>query len=165
LNIAGLNIAGVNNTGVDTCAEPSKGEFGATGEGVSSNSNSNRSNNVGANRVKALLGDHFGGSLVNQIISVDPENPHVSQRTEPFHILPLDVRGHDNLDQALEALVKVSDHFIYFFFFLSLSWPKHSTYNGITLYVTNIYIYMYIYIWRGRNHNFIKRIALLQLGF
>mmetsp|Transcript_14997 Transcript_14997/g.26278 ORF Transcript_14997/g.26278 Transcript_14997/m.26278 type:complete len:2933 (+) Transcript_14997:175-8973(+) len=55
---------------------------------------------------KNMLRNHFGGVLVNQIISKDVENPYVSEREEPFLILPLDIKGHTKLTSALESLVQ-----------------------------------------------------------
>ncbi len=55
---------------------------------------------------KHVVESNFGGMLVNQIVSKDVNHPYVSERPEPFHILPVDVRGHTTLTKALDSFVK-----------------------------------------------------------
>lgn len=57
-------------------------------------------------QAREIVQTHFRGMLVNQIISKDPNNPYVSERPDPFHCLPLDIKGCSNLPEALEALVQ-----------------------------------------------------------
>ncbi|CAK9112675.1 Ubiquitin carboxyl-terminal hydrolase puf (Protein puffyeye) [Durusdinium trenchii] len=55
---------------------------------------------------RKAVDQHFGGTLVNQVISKDAENPYVSEKLEPFHILPLDIKGSETLTDALDAMVQ-----------------------------------------------------------
>jgi len=59
-----------------------------------------------SHQVKSLLQSTFQGMLVNQVISMDEDNPYASESEEPFYILPLDIKGVHSMTQALDSLVK-----------------------------------------------------------
>ena len=54
----------------------------------------------------AVLKRHFGGELINHIVSKDERHEYSSETKEPFYILPLDIKGKKTLGEALDGFVK-----------------------------------------------------------
>ena len=54
----------------------------------------------------AVLRRHFGGELINHIVSRDERHEYSSETKEPFYILPLDIKGKKTLTDALDGFVK-----------------------------------------------------------
>ena len=55
-------------------------------------------------REESLVQESFGGKLVNQIICQGI--PYVSEREEDFHVLTIDVKGKNNVEDSLRAYVE-----------------------------------------------------------
>eukprot|EP00002_Diphylleia_rotans_P015605 TRINITY_DN301_c0_g1_i4.p1 TRINITY_DN301_c0_g1~~TRINITY_DN301_c0_g1_i4.p1 ORF type:complete len:2791 (-),score=522.89 TRINITY_DN301_c0_g1_i4:451-8823(-) len=53
---------------------------------------------------ESILKEHFGGNLLNQIISKECE--HVSERKESFFLLSVDVNGKSTINESLESFVQ-----------------------------------------------------------
>ena len=53
-----------------------------------------------------FLENSFKGKITNEIVSLEKEYPYYSQTEEPFNRITLDIKGHKNLEDALDAYVK-----------------------------------------------------------
>ena len=53
-----------------------------------------------------FLENSFKGKITNEIVSLEDEYPYYSQTEEPFYRITLDIKGHQNLENALDAYVK-----------------------------------------------------------
>ena len=53
-----------------------------------------------------FLENSFKGKITNEIVSLEKEYPYYSQTEEPFYRITLDIKGHKNLEDALDAYVK-----------------------------------------------------------
>ena len=53
-----------------------------------------------------FLENSFKGKITNEIVSLENECPYYSQTDEPFYRITLDIKGHKNLEDALDAYVK-----------------------------------------------------------
>ena len=53
-----------------------------------------------------FLENSFKGKITNEIVSLEKEFPYYSQTEEPFNRITLDIKGHKNLEDALDAYVK-----------------------------------------------------------
>ena len=53
-----------------------------------------------------FLENSFRGKITNEIVSLEKEYPYYSQTEEPFYSITLDIKGHKNLEDALDAYVK-----------------------------------------------------------
>ena len=53
-----------------------------------------------------FLENSFKGKITNEIVSLEKDFPYYSQTEEPFYRITLDIKGHKNLEDALDAYVK-----------------------------------------------------------
>lgn len=53
-----------------------------------------------------FLENSFKGKISNEILSLESEFPYYSQSEEPFYRIPLDLKGHKSLEDALDAYIK-----------------------------------------------------------
>lgn len=53
-----------------------------------------------------LLSSIFGGKISNEIRSIDPEYPYISEAEEDFFTISLDIKGKSNIEEALNAYVQ-----------------------------------------------------------
>ena len=53
-----------------------------------------------------FLENSFKGGISNEILSLEKDYKYYSQITEPFYRITLDIKGHKNLEEALDAYVK-----------------------------------------------------------
>jgi len=53
-----------------------------------------------------FLENSFKGKISNEILSLENEFPYYSQTEEPFYRIPLDLKGHKSLEDALDAYIK-----------------------------------------------------------
>ena len=53
-----------------------------------------------------FLENSFKGKITNEILSLEPKYQYYSQTEEPFYRITLDIKGHNNLEDALEAYIK-----------------------------------------------------------
>ena len=53
-----------------------------------------------------FLENSFKGKITNEIVSLEKEYPYYSQTVEPFYRITLDIKGHNNLEDALDAYIK-----------------------------------------------------------
>ena len=53
-----------------------------------------------------FLEKSFKGKIANEIVSLDKENPYYSQTDEDFYRVTLDIKGHQTLEEALDAYIK-----------------------------------------------------------
>ena len=53
-----------------------------------------------------FLENSFKGKITNEIVSLEKEFPYYSQTEEQFYRITLDIKGHKNLENALDAYVK-----------------------------------------------------------
>ena len=53
-----------------------------------------------------FLENSFKGKITNEIVSLEKELPYYSQTEEPFYRITLDIKGHNNLEDALDAYIK-----------------------------------------------------------
>ena len=53
-----------------------------------------------------FLENSFKGKITNEIVSLEKEYPYYSQTDEPFYRITLDIKGHNNLEDALDAYIK-----------------------------------------------------------
>ena len=53
-----------------------------------------------------FLENSFKGKITNEIVSLEPKYPYYSQTEEPFYRITLDIKGHNNLEDALDAYIK-----------------------------------------------------------
>ena len=53
-----------------------------------------------------FLENSFKGKITNEIVSLEPKYPYYSQTEEPFYRITLDIKGHNNLEDALDAFIK-----------------------------------------------------------
>ena len=53
-----------------------------------------------------FLENSFKGKISNEILSLENEFPYYSQSEEPFYRIPLDLKGHKSLEDALDAYIK-----------------------------------------------------------
>ena len=53
-----------------------------------------------------FLENSLKGKITNEIVSLENEYPYYSQTEEPFYRITLDIKGHKNLEDALDAFVK-----------------------------------------------------------
>ena len=53
-----------------------------------------------------FLENSFKGKITNEIVSLENDCPYYSQTEEPFYRITLDIKGHKNLEDALNAYVK-----------------------------------------------------------
>ena len=58
------------------------------------------------NNKELFLENSIKGKISNQIISLEKDYPHYSETEEPFYRITLDIKGHKNLEDALDAYVK-----------------------------------------------------------
>lgn len=56
--------------------------------------------------LKRLLLGTIGGTLINEIKSLESEYTYKSKREEPFYCLSLDIKNKKNLHEALDMFVK-----------------------------------------------------------
>jgi ubiquitin C-terminal hydrolase len=57
-------------------------------------------------QLRALVQSTFGGTVINEIKSLEAEYPYQSQREEPFYCLSLDIKNKKSLKEALDFYVK-----------------------------------------------------------
>ena len=53
-----------------------------------------------------FLENSFKGKITNEIVSLEKEYPYYSQTVEPFYRITLDIKGHNNLEDALDSYIK-----------------------------------------------------------
>ena len=53
-----------------------------------------------------FLENSFKGGISNEILSLEKDYKYYSQITEPFYRITLDIKGHKNLEEALDAYIK-----------------------------------------------------------
>ena len=53
-----------------------------------------------------FLEKSFKGKIANEIVSLDKENPYYSKTDEDFYRVTLDIKGHQTLEEALDAYIK-----------------------------------------------------------
>ena len=53
-----------------------------------------------------FLENSFKGKITNEIVSLEKQYPYYSQTEEPFYRITLDIKGHNNLEDALDAYIK-----------------------------------------------------------
>ena len=53
-----------------------------------------------------FLENSFKGKITNEIVSLEDEHPYYSQTEEPFYRITLDIKGHKNLEDALDAYIQ-----------------------------------------------------------
>ena len=53
-----------------------------------------------------ILSSSFKGTIVNEIFSLEKEYPYYSHSDESFIRLPLDIKGHTSIEDALDYFVK-----------------------------------------------------------
>ena len=53
-----------------------------------------------------FLENSFKGKIANEIVSLEKDNPYYSQTDEAFYRVTLDIKGHQTLEEALDAYIK-----------------------------------------------------------
>ena len=53
-----------------------------------------------------FLENSFKGKITNEIVSLENDHPYYSQTEEPFYRITLDIKGHKNLEDALDAYIQ-----------------------------------------------------------
>ena len=53
-----------------------------------------------------FLENSFRGKITNEIVSLEKEYPYYSQTEEPFYRITLEIKGHNNLEDALDEYIK-----------------------------------------------------------
>jgi uncharacterized UBP type Zn finger protein len=56
--------------------------------------------------LKELIKSSLGGTIINELKSLETEFPYQSHREEPFYCLSLDIQGKASLQEALDFWVK-----------------------------------------------------------
>lgn len=56
--------------------------------------------------LKSLVQSTFGGTIINEIKSLEPEYPYQSIKEEPFYCLSLDIKNKKSLKEALDFYVQ-----------------------------------------------------------